>query len=83
MGWEKRGNGKYYYRKKRIGNRVFSTYMGKGEKAEKAYLEDMKKRILQRKLNSEASQAIMNDRRIRKKLASLENAVNKVTDSHY
>ena len=30
MGWEKRGNGLYYYRKKRMGQRVVSEYMGTG-----------------------------------------------------
>lgn len=28
MGWENRGNRKYYYRKKRVGRRVVSEYMG-------------------------------------------------------
>ena len=37
MGWEKRGNNKYYYRKKREGKRVISIYFGKGEKAKKAH----------------------------------------------
>ena len=30
MGIEARGNGQYYYRKKRVGNRVISTYGGTG-----------------------------------------------------
>jgi len=31
MGWEKRGNHSYYYRKEREGPRVKSVYVGRGE----------------------------------------------------
>lgn len=34
MGWETRSNGSFYYKKNRIGNRVFSEYVGSGEVAE-------------------------------------------------
>jgi hypothetical protein len=30
MGWERRGSGNYYYRKRRIGGRVVTEYVGKG-----------------------------------------------------
>ncbi len=30
MGWEKRGNGLYYYRKHRCGKKVYSEYVGTG-----------------------------------------------------
>jgi hypothetical protein len=33
MGWEKRGNGTYYYRKEREGSRVRSLYVGGGQTA--------------------------------------------------
>lgn len=33
MVWERRGNSCYYYRKKRIGNRIVSEYIGSGETA--------------------------------------------------
>jgi hypothetical protein len=33
MGWEKRGEKSYYYRKKREGGRVVSEYLGRGESA--------------------------------------------------
>jgi hypothetical protein len=34
MGWEQRSDNRYYYRKKRIGDRVVSEYIGRGELAE-------------------------------------------------
>ncbi len=33
MAWEARGNSTYYYRKRRIGTRVMSTYVGSSETA--------------------------------------------------
>jgi hypothetical protein len=33
MGWEKRGNSRYYYTKMRLGNRVVSHYVGSGKVA--------------------------------------------------
>lgn len=33
MGWEKRGNREYYYRKQRIGKHVISEYVGADESA--------------------------------------------------
>lgn len=36
MGWEQRGNKKYYYRKRREGDRVVSEYVGSGPLAELA-----------------------------------------------
>lgn len=34
MGWERRGNRRYYYRKRRQGGQVVSEYVGAGELAE-------------------------------------------------
>jgi len=31
MGWEQRGNNRYYYRKEREGSKVKSVYVGRGE----------------------------------------------------
>ena len=31
MGWEQRGNNRYFYRKERDGSRVKSVYVGRGE----------------------------------------------------
>jgi len=34
MGFENRGNNKYYYRKRRVGGTVYSEYVGRGELAQ-------------------------------------------------
>jgi len=36
MGWETRGNQRYYYHKQRLNGKVVSTYMGRGTAAELA-----------------------------------------------
>jgi len=57
MAWETRRNGnRYYYTKKRVGNRVISEYHGKGEVAELVeglILEDETERSLLRKARTE------------------------------
>ena len=45
MAWEKRGNKRYYYRKKRIGKRVVSEYFGDGATAELIALLDEEDRL--------------------------------------
>ena len=45
MGWEKRGNKKFYYRKKRMGQRVVSEYMGTGSLADLYLAMDAEERI--------------------------------------
>ncbi len=52
MGWENRGNGRYYYRKKRIGSKVVSEYVGTGligEIAEEFDKSESEERILRHK----------------------------------
>jgi hypothetical protein len=44
MGWERRRNGRYYYRKKRIGKRVVSEYFGAPDAAELIATMDAKDR---------------------------------------
>lgn len=45
MAWEMRGRGFYYYRKHRIGNRVFSEYIGTGARGAIAEEEDTSDRL--------------------------------------
>ncbi len=40
MGWEKRGDRWYYYRKRREGDKVVSEYVGRGPQAEAVALLD-------------------------------------------
>lgn len=44
MGWERRGNGEYYYRKVRRGGRVVSEYVGCGDFASLIALLDEERR---------------------------------------
>jgi len=44
MGWEKRGNNLYYYRKKRDGDRIVSEYVGNGRMAQRISVEDREER---------------------------------------
>lgn len=45
MGWERRGNGEYYYRKVRRGMRVISEYAGCGDYAFLTALLDEERRV--------------------------------------
>ena len=44
MGWERRGSKRYYYQKRRIGDRVVSDYIGAGPVAELVALADENER---------------------------------------
>lgn len=45
MGWENRKGKRYYYRKRRIGDRVVSEYVGTGPEAKAAAALDESKRL--------------------------------------
>jgi len=61
MGWERRGGGIYYYRKRREGDRVVSEYVGSGPLAELASTLDeltREKQSLQREQMQREREAI-------------------------
>jgi hypothetical protein len=70
MGWERRGKDGQrlvYYRKKRVGKRVFSVYIGSGEVGELAEREDRERREAVRKvvpMPSEASEVLQDAARV-------------------
>lgn len=68
MGWEKRGNGTYYYTAARVGGRVVKQYGGSGRVAELAAQLD----ALTRAERAEAAQA---EQRERDELAALDAAL--------
>lgn len=54
MAWEERNGNRYYYRKRRIGDRVVSEYMGGGDLADAfAYLDgiDRNRQTLEREID--------------------------------
>jgi len=83
MGWEKRGSGQYYYRKKRVNGRVVSEYVGSGILAEatqmlekgKADLEKIEQRI-------EKEQAAAIDQAIDQNLESIGELIKGVLIDH-
>lgn len=63
MGWEKRGNHQYYYRKRRIGRRVMSEYIGAGEFGYFAEKQNRERKI---KCDLEKATASRQQREVRK-----------------
>jgi Tfp pilus assembly PilM family ATPase len=60
MAWEARGNNSYYYRKRRIGRRVVSAYVGSSETAgliARMDVLDQEQRWAQRMLDAVAREA--------------------------
>jgi hypothetical protein len=45
MAWEKRGNNRYYYRKRREGKRIISEYVGRGDVAQLISAIDLDERM--------------------------------------
>ena len=81
MGWEKRGNSDYYYRKVRIGERVQSKYIGHGELVE-VFLETerlrKRKNTDQRRLEKSEEVKIVEEARV---IRSLRRSVMILTNS--
>ena len=79
MGWETRGNGRYYYRKTRRGGRVRSEYLGAGLVAELlAEADDLSRQ--RRQLEDEARRAEVDaERRTAAALAEVDRMVQTMT----
>jgi hypothetical protein len=53
MAWERRGNQKFYYRSRKINGRVVREYLGRGDRAKRADLEDAQRRETREKERAE------------------------------
>ena len=81
MGWEKRGNKSYYYRKRREGGRVRSEYVGRGDVAQisvELIQNDQRDRKTGREALRYAQQA---EKAIDRQLATAEAAIYAITDA--
>lgn len=76
MAWETRGNNSYYYRKKRVGGKVISEYVGKGLVAQKIASMDLAERQ-ERNKEVEATKKGMNDLKLLDKEATQLNSLMK------
>jgi hypothetical protein len=77
MAWLKKGNRKYYYRSRRVGDRVYSEYVGAGFLAELIAEEDQAER-LERKLEYRRE---MEKRRAHKQLERQSDEVSNLINS--
>ena len=73
MGWERRGQGRYYYRKRRTGGRVVSEYVGAGPGAELLAEAD----ALDRAERAERREA---ERQAREEVQALDRQADEVAD---
>ena len=81
MGWEKRRNKFYYYRKKRVNGRVCSEYVGRGDVAQisvELIQDDQRDRKTEREARRCARQA---EAEIDRQLATAEAALYAITDA--
>jgi len=86
MGWEKRGFGQYYYRKKRVNGRVVSEYVGAGILAEATQTLDQmesENRELQRQIEKDQKEkAAAVDQAIDQNLESIGKLIESVLLEH-
>ena len=81
MGWEKRRNGYYYYRKRRVNGRVCSEYVGRGDVAQisvELIQNDQRDRMTGREALRCAQQ---DEKEIDRQLATAEAAIYAITDA--
>jgi predicted house-cleaning noncanonical NTP pyrophosphatase (MazG superfamily) len=78
MAWETRGNKKYYYRKKRIGNYVHSIYVGDEITGKILAMDDEYKRLLGEKPNDKLHECIEREKELNKMADQIELVVNSI-----
>ena len=64
MAWEERNGKYYYYRKKRVGRRVVSQYVGSGAVAKIAHMQDLLNEAERIKIRSLQEEALNIDRKV-------------------
>jgi hypothetical protein len=82
MGWEQRGGGKFYYRKRRVGGRVVSEYVGNSDAAElNAWLAaEMRRERKEEKERME--EALAEDQRADRVFQELDDWVHAITHGY-
>ena len=78
MAWEARGKKKYYYRKKRIGNRVYSIYIGNETSGKIPATEDENKRTSEGKANDWLYEYLEGEKDLDKMADHVELVVNSI-----
>ena len=81
MGLERRGNGLYYYRKKRVDGKVKSIYCGKASAENPALEEDRKTRLLLFDRNKNLELVEVEERLVLEMLKDLDKEVREITNS--
>jgi hypothetical protein len=81
MGWEERNGNFYYYRKRRIGNTVFSEYLGSGYLIELIAEEDRLERERKKQRREEDKQLMEKDQEIVQQLSGIEELIRVLTHS--
>ena len=80
MGWEQRNGQSYYYRKKRVGERILSEYVGRGVFAEICAETDRNQRRELQDRRDAHSATLQAEAEVERSLAEMETTVAAITD---
>lgn len=84
MGWESRGNCRYYYKKVRVGQQVFSKYVGTGLFADLTEVNDLMRRnkgIEERIMQRKHKEQIENFMKLNEQIQEVERLVEAIVQS--